>query len=96
MSAKEEGYIAHFYFLFIFNFYCSFIYISKWFSCCAHARSWEGVVVGKRLVAVIPIKTTRPCRVLTVAIQPFEFQSQVQAAQRVLVQKNENPRTYCA
>ena len=46
---------------------------------------------NKRL-AIIPIKTTHPCRVLTVAIQPLEFQSQIQARECVLIKQNCEPR----
>ena len=57
---------------------------------------WFGGCCRKSRLTVIPIKTTHPCRILSVAVEPLEFQSQIQAAERVLEHKNGYPCCYCA
>ena len=58
-------------------------------------EKFDRIVVWKKsswkcsfdLFTIIPIKTTHPSCVLTVAIQPLEFQGQIQAGDRVLEKK---------
>ena len=85
--------------IFFFGFYSFFVRLSFFFFEREKTSERNGKAEFHSILyfvlTVIPIKTTHPCRVLTIAIQPFEFHGQVKAVQSVLEQQNYEPRASC-
>ena len=73
----------------------SLVYIFVMAMCVCVCLTRRSLYYWETKLTIVPIKSTNPCRVLGVTVEPFKFESKIQTGEGALVHEDSKPRHNC-